>query len=75
MEDYIRANFKNITEKNSTEFLNKTRIKHTCYLIDIYKGSVSFTDIAGKCGYVDYVYFSRIFKQIMGISPCKYSEE
>lgn len=74
-EDYIRAEFKNITGKTPTEFLNETRIKHACYLIDIYKGSVPLTDIAEKCGFLDYVYFSRKFKQIVGISPRKYSEE
>ena len=74
-EDYIRAEFKNITGKTPTEFLNETRIKHACYLIEVYKGSLPLTDIAGKCGFLDYAYFSRKFKQIIGISPRKYSEE
>ena len=26
-------------------------------------------DVAEKCGYSDYVYFSRRFKQVTGISP------
>lgn len=71
-EDYIRAQFKKITGKTPTEFLTKIRINHACYLIDTYKNSLSLTEIAEKCGYTDYVYFSRRFKQIMGISPRKY---
>ena len=71
-EDYIRAQFKKITGKTPTEFLTEIRINHACYLIDLYKNSFSLADIAEKCGYIDYVYFSRRFKQIMGVSPQKY---
>ena len=71
-EDYIRAQFKKITGKTPTDFLTKIRISHACYMIDTYKNSLSLSEIAEKCGYTDYVYFSRRFKQIAGISPRKY---
>ena len=71
-EDYIRAHFKKFTGKTPTEFLTSVRIAHACYLIDIYKNTRSLNEIAEKCGYVDYVYFSRRFKQIKGISPREY---
>ncbi len=71
-EDYIRAHFKNATGKTPVEFLTKIRINHARYLIDIYKNSLSLSEIALKCGYNDYVYFSRRFKQITGMSPQKY---
>lgn len=71
-EDYIRAQFKKFTGKTPTEFLTKIRIYHACYLIDTYKNSLSLGQIAEKCGYTDYVYFSRRFKHIMGVSPRKY---
>lgn len=74
-EDYIRAKFKKITGRTPVEFLRKIRISHACYLIDTYKNSLSLTEIAEKCGYTDYVYFSRRFKQMMGISPSKYMQE
>lgn len=73
-EDYIRAQFKAFTGKTPTEFLTETRISHACYLINMYKDSLSLYEISEKCGYTDYVYFSRRFKQFVGISPKKYIE-
>lgn len=74
-EDYIRAQFKKTTGKTPTEFLTETRISHACYLIDTYRNSVPLTVISEKCGYIDYIYFSRRFKHIMGVSPRKYMED
>ncbi len=36
---------------------------------------LSITDIALQCGYEDVYYFSRIFRQIKGISPLKYRKQ
>ena len=71
-EDYIRSEFKTFTGKTPVEFLTELRINHACYLIDIYKNSISLIEIAEKCGYTDYVYFSRRFKHVMGMSPKSY---
>ncbi len=73
--DYIRTQFKKITGKTPIEFLTQVRINHACYLIETYKKTLSLTDIAEKCGYTDYVYFSRRFKHIMKIAPRKYMED
>ena len=40
--------------------------------MDIYINSMSLNEISEKCGYTDYVYFSRKFKQVMGMSPRNY---
>ncbi|MBE6668030.1 MAG: helix-turn-helix transcriptional regulator [Ruminococcaceae bacterium] len=71
-EDYIRSCFKKITGKTPNEFLTEIRIKHACYLIDIYQDNLSLSEIAEKCGYLDYVYFSKKFKSVMGLSPREY---
>lgn len=71
-EDYIRAQFKKYTGKTPVEFLTKIRIDHAAYLIERYKNLLSLSEIAEKCGYTDYIYFSRRFKQIMGVSPRTY---
>ncbi len=71
-EDYIRSYFKKITGKTPTAFLTDVRIRHACYLIDIYKNTHLLSEIAEQCGYTDYVYFSRKFKMHMGVSPQEY---
>ena len=73
-EDYIRAQFKKIMGKTPTTFLTEVRINHARFLIDMYKTTYSLSTVAEKCGYDDYVYFSRRFKQITGMSPRKYME-
>lgn len=71
-EDYIRSCFKKLIGKTPNEFLTDIRIDHACFLIDIYKHNLSLTEIAEQCGYLDYIYFSKKFKSIMGISPSTY---
>lgn len=71
-EDYIRAKFKKVTKKTPTEFLTEIRINHACYLISTYKNAFPLSDVAERCGYTDYVYFSRRFKQVTGMSPQQY---
>ena len=71
-EDYIRAKFREITGKTPGELLLQTRIEHAKKMIGAFKGSVSLYEVAILCGYNDYAYFSRKFKQITGISPRAY---
>lgn len=71
-EDYIRAQFKKITGKTPHEFLTHVRIRHACSLMYTYGKAVSLTEIAEKCGYTDYVYFSKKFKSLTGVAPRTY---
>ena len=71
-QDYIRAQFKKLIGKTPNEFLTDIRMKRARYLIDVYKTTLSLSEIAGKCGYDDYIYFSRRFKQKWRVSPQKY---
>lgn len=71
-QDYIRSHLKKITGKTPSEFLTQTRIEHACSLIQTYTHSLSLTEIAEHCGYTDYVYFSKKFKQLTGQSPQSY---
>ena len=74
-EDYMRSCFKKITGKTPNEFLTAIRIKHACFLIDIYHNKLSLTEISEQCGYLDYIYFSKKFKSVIGMSPRKYRKQ
>ncbi|MBQ4087892.1 MAG: helix-turn-helix transcriptional regulator [Clostridia bacterium] len=71
-EDYIRAHFKKMTGKTPLAFLNEIRVTHASFLMEVYAGSLSLSEIAEKCGFTDYVYFSRRFKEVFGTSPREY---
>jgi len=58
-EDYIRAKFKEIMGYTPVEFLTDVRIKHACFLIDMYAGMMPLSEVAERCGFSDYVYFSK----------------
>ena len=71
-EDYIRAHFRSITGRTPVEFLTDVRIRHACFLMEFDGGALTMAQIAEQCGYTDYVYFSKKFKAVMGLSPRTY---
>lgn len=71
-EDYIRAHFKKMTGKTPLAFLNEIRVNHAAFLMEVYAGTLSLAQIAEKCGFTDYVYFSKKFKEAFGVSPKRY---
>ena len=71
-EDYIRAHFKRITGKTPVEFLTDVRIRHACFLLEFHGTTLSLAQVAEQSGYTDYVYFSKKFKSVCGLSPRDY---
>ena len=55
------------------KFTNNKYLNYTSIGDGLSKGIDSYANI--DYGYSDYIYFSRRFKQIMGVSPRKYLEE
>lgn len=74
-EDYIRAQFKKIYEKTPGEFLTELRIEHAKHLIHVYGSALPLLEIAERCGFADYTYFSQKFKEVVGQSPRHYRKE
>lgn len=73
-EDYIRAAFKEATQLSPVDFLTKIRIDHAQKLFEIYGQSLSVSQVAEACGFDDTVYFSKRFKQFVGVSPAAYKQ-
>ena len=73
-KDYIRACFKDKTGKTPTEFLTEIRIAFARHLIELYKDALPMSRIAESSGFLDYVYFSKRFKRIVGMSPDAYKK-
>lgn len=71
-EDYIRMCFRKNVGMPPGRFLHQVRIDHACSLLGIYRSSIPLSQVAEMCGFTDYPYFSRIFKQLTGYSPREY---
>lgn len=69
-EKYLSSLFVKKTGSKFTEYLNKLRITHAITLLKENSRSVSQTAFA--CGFSDPMYFSKVFKKIVGISPSEY---
>lgn len=74
-EDYIRAQFRVQLNMTPIQCLHKVRIDHARTLIGIYGKSLSISQLAEKCGFSDPVYFSRCFKNVVGMSPKAYQSQ
>lgn len=72
--DYIRACFRHIMGKTPHAFVTELRIRHACFLMELYHASLSLTQICEQCGYSDYAYFSKTFKSVTGYTPRDYAK-
>lgn len=64
---YISAVFKSELHIGITQYITTLRIQYACTLME--KGFSSVSDIAYLCGFSDSFYFSRVFKNKIGVSP------
>lgn len=67
---YCGALFKREEGRTILEYMNHIRISRAVSLLK--EGNFNVTQISEMCGYKDVFYFSKTFKQIMGVSPKKY---
>lgn len=67
---YISSAFKKYFKVGIREYVNTLRINYACTLID--QNYTGVADIAYLCGIKDAMYFSKIFKKRVGVSPREY---
>lgn len=67
---YISFIFKKKMDIGVIEYLSTIRIQNACTMMQ--QGATSVNDIATYCGYNDPQYFSRVFKNKMGMAPRLY---
>ena len=64
---YLSSVFKQHFKIGIREYLTTVRINHACVLME--QKYTCVKDIAFLCGFSEQMYFSRVFKKKMGISP------
>ena len=67
---YLSGALKKVLHVGFSEYLRTLRIQHACMLIN--EGLSNIKDIATLSGYRDPLYFSKVFKNAMMLSPKEY---
>lgn len=65
--------FKDILNKSPKMYLQETRIREACVLLQMTHFSVS--EVADKIGYTDSLYFSKVFRKLVGKTPTEFRKE
>lgn len=65
--------FKDILNKSPKMYLQETRIREACVLLQMTNFSVS--EVADKIGYADSLYFSKVFRRLVGKTPTDFRRE
>jgi len=68
-ENYISSMFKKNMQLGFNQYVNRLRISYALRLIE--SGSVSVREVAAECGFSDALYFSKVFKKKVGVTPTK----
>lgn len=64
---------KSVTGVNTALYIRSLRIKKACELLR--DTDLTISEIFVECGFDSANYFSRVFKQVMGMSPSEYRKE
>jgi len=67
---HFSAQYKTLTGYSPIKHFIHMKMEHACFLLDTSEMPVG--EIAAALGYDDALYFSRIFKQTLGVSPKNY---
>jgi AraC-like DNA-binding protein len=72
---YFRKVFKLTTGHSPLGYLTYMRIEYAKRQIQQYYGMRAMKEIAANSGFSNPYYFSRVFRQVAGVSPTRYGEE
>ena len=72
-KNYISAVFKRDMHMTIRQYINTVRIQNACALME--KNVTCIKDISALCGFSDPLYFSKVFKRHMGVSPRQFLEQ
>ncbi len=64
--------FRKATGYSPSEYITRIRIRQACELIN--EGNLSIEEISLRVGYTDRLYFQRVFKSRLGITPGEYKK-
>lgn len=67
---YYRSLFKRLTGMSPIDYITGVRLRHSCELMKV--TNLSIKEISAMVGYEDQMYFSRIFRKKMGLTPKNY---
>lgn len=67
---YLSSLLKKETGMTISYYVNRQKIQYAAKML--INPSISISSVAQKVGIIDTNYFSRLFKQYMGISPMAY---
>lgn len=70
--NYFSKLFKDETEVNFIDWLNKLRIEKSLELLK--RNDLKIYEVANRVGYADYKYYSALFKKITGLTPKQYKD-
>ena len=65
--------FKDVLNKSPMMYLKETRIREACVLLQMTNFSVS--EVADKTGYADALYFSKVFRSLVGKTPTEFRKK
>ena len=66
----LNRKMKSLVGLTPADFLREARIKRAQQLLS--ESGASVAAVAYRCGFADPKYFSRVFKQSVGVSPSEY---
>lgn len=69
----FERNFKKLFNMTPLKFINKVRIDNSCEML--ISSNATLSEIALDCGFYDHSYFTKIFKNQMGLTPIQYRKQ